>query len=55
MGKSINIITRMDIILTKRSFEIDKDKLNQILSNLISNAIINTKNKNGTYILILEK
>jgi len=48
--KNINIITRMDISLTKRSFEIDKDKLNQIIANLIRNAIIVTKNKNYIYI-----
>ena len=40
----------MDISLTKRSFEIDKDKLNQIIANLIRNAIIVTKNKNYIYI-----
>ena len=50
IDKNLNIITRMDINLTKRSFEIDKDKLNQIISNLVRNAIINTKNKNNIYI-----
>ena len=47
MGKSINFITTMDNLLTKRNIEIDKDKLNQILSNLISNSIKNTKNATG--------
>ena len=50
IDKNLNIITRMDINLSKRSFEIDKDKLNQIIANLIRNAIINTKNKNNIYI-----
>ena len=50
MEKNLNIITRMDINLTKRSFETDPDKFNQILSNLIRNAIINTKDKNNIYI-----
>ena len=47
MGKSINFITTMDNLLTKRNIEIDKDKLNQILSNIISNSIKNTQNKAG--------
>ena len=52
MGKSINFITTMDNLLTKRNIEIDKDKLNQILSNLISNSIKNTKNTTGIIVNI---
>ena len=46
MGKTINFKTTMDNILTTRHIEIDKDKLNQILSNLISNSIKNTDDNN---------
>ena len=52
MEKTINFITIMDNILTKRNIEIDKEKLNQILSNLISNSIKNTNNTNGIIVNI---
>ena len=52
MEKTINFITIMDNILTKRNIETDKEKLNQILSNLISNSIKNTNNTNGIIVNI---
>ena len=52
MEKTINFITIMDNILTKRNIETDKEKLNQILSNLISNSIKNTNNANGIIVNI---
>ena len=52
MEKTINFITTMDSILTKRNIEIDKERFNQILSNLISNSIKNTNNTNGVIVNI---
>ncbi len=52
MEKTINFITTMDSILTKRNIEIDKERFNQILSNLISNSIKNTNNTNGIIVNI---
>ena len=52
MEKTINFITIMDSILTKRNIEIDKERFNQILSNLISNSIKNTNNTNGVIVNI---